>query len=143
MKIDKITLSDESVKFLSEKVSNSNVSLKDAINEWNRKQELKKYLSIGDVVKIKSHNLDDNNGKKGFIGAIPLECGLGFDPDKSGKFSMYGMNENELGGIGDYIGYELTPTGERISRDYLINYVKKAHLSHIMKNELAAALEMI
>lgn len=143
MKIDKISLSDESIKFLSEKLSKNNISLREAINEWNQKQEIKKYLSIGDIVKIKSHSMDDYNGEKGFIGAIIWECGLGHDPDQSGKFSIYGMNENKLEVFGDYLGYELIPTGNQISKNYLIDYIKKVDLTDVMKDELKAALEEI
>ena len=141
MKIDKITLSDESIKFLSEKTSKNNTSLREAINEWNHKQEIKKYLNIGDIVKIKTNSDDNNNGKKGFIGEIPMECGFSPDPEKSGKFLVFGKSDNDLECYGDYLGYELLPTGIRISKDDLINFMNGPNLHDDDRKILKIVLE--
>lgn len=136
MKTNKIKLPDGAIEFLSSVIEKDGMSLYEAITSWNRQQEVRKYLKVGDVVKIRREDESDYNGKKAFIGAVLHECGIGFDPDRSGKFAVYMLDYNERPIQGDLLGYELQPTGKSIGSDFLSEYIQNPNLRDSMREEL-------
>lgn len=143
MKTNKIILSDEIIDFLSKQTQEKAISLKEAITEWNREQEVRKYLGVGDIVKIYREDEGGLGGKKGFIGSVQHPCGAGFDPDRSGKFSVWLFEYNEYDFQADLLGYELEPTGESISHEELIEYMKNIDEKDTLYYELDNTLQEI
>lgn len=143
MKTKKIKLPDVAIDFLSNAIEEKKMSLNDAIIEWNRKQEVEKFLKVGDIVKIYCEDISDYRGKKGFIGAVLRKCGTGFDLDQSGKFSVYWFEYNGNNFQADFLGYELEPTGKSITREFLIDYIKNIDVSDTMHKELEKAIQEI
>lgn len=139
----KIKLPEETIEFLSNAIEKNKMSVNDAINAWNRKQEVEKFLKIGDIVKIYREDIIDYNGKKAFIGAILAECGTSSDPDKSGKFSVYLLECDDDPFLGVLLGYELEPTGESVTREFLTGYVQNAVLHYSSREELEKAIQEI
>ncbi|MDE1765068.1 MAG: hypothetical protein KGI27_02215 [Thaumarchaeota archaeon] len=143
MRTKKVKLPDEAIEFLSDAIEEKKMSVHDAVAAWNRKQEVRKFLKVGDVVKIYREDASDYNGKKAFIGAILHECGTGFDPDKSGKFSVYLLGSADGLIQGDLLGYELEPTGKSITREFVTEYIRNPNLRDSMREELKKAIEEI
>ena len=133
----KIILPEGAVEFLSDLIEQKKLSLQDAIVEWNKEQEVKKYLSEGVMVKVRTDpKMDDWHGKKGFIGKVLRPVGTVFDLERSGRFSVYFFEYESSHFQGDFIGYELIPTGEVITREEIIDYMKKIPKHDSMYKEL-------
>ncbi len=143
MKTEKIELSDDAIEFLSDIMKEENISIKDAIVEWNKKQEVRKFLKVGDIVKIRRQSVSDLNRKKGFIGAVLSPCGMGFDLDRSGKFSVYLFEYHGSNFQADLLGFELEPTGNMISKEFLEDYIKNIPIHDSMHEELEKAMQEI
>jgi len=143
MKTKKIKLPDETIDFLSDDMEQKNISLKDAINEWNGKQEIEKYLNVGDIVKVHREKFSDFSGKKGFIVAVLRPCGTGWEPEKSGKFSVYWFEYEGHQFQADLLGYELEPTRESVSKEFLEEYIKDIDASDSLYEELEQAIQEI
>lgn len=142
MAISKIKLTKEQIDFLSEKIQKG-FSLSDAIVEWNIVQEYRKGLTPGCVVKIVNEPKWSNYyGKKGFVAATLAEPGTGFDPEKSGKFSVYLLHGDESL-HGDMIGRSLESTGDFIEREFLINYKEKHGTDDFIRKELDSLLDSL
>lgn len=140
----KIKLPDGAVEFLSNLIEQKHMSVKDAIVEWNKMQEVQKYLSEGDMVKVRTDpKMDDWHGKKGFIGKVLRPVGTGFEPEKSGKFSVFFFEYDDFHFQGDFIGYELIPTGERVTKDEMIDFMKKIPKHDSMYEELEECTQLI
>lgn len=119
------------------------ISFRDAIAEWNQKQERGKYLKVGDIVKIRAGPISDHNGQKGFIGAVLRPVGTGWEDEKSGKFSVYWFEYEGNNFQGDYLGYELEPAGMSVDREFMSEYIKKIDPHDSLYEEIAQTIHQI
>jgi len=143
MRTKKIQMPNETIDFISDIMKQKNISLKDAINEWNRNQEIEKYLQVGAIVKVHREKFSDFSGKKGFIGAVLRPCGTGVEQEKSGKFSVYWFEYEGHRFQADLLGYELEPTGEAVSGEFLEEYIKDIDATDSLYEELEQAIQRI
>ena len=141
MTYGKIQLNDEQIKFLSEKTKEG-LSVYDAISKWNQRQERMKGLGPGVVVKVVNDPKWSNwYNKKGFIVKTLVEPGQGFDPDRSGKFSVYLFDGDPV--QGDLLGYTLKPIGEYIDREFLLEYKQKYGTDDFLREELDSLIKLV
>lgn len=143
VKSKKIKLEDSVITFLSNLMKEKVISLRDAIAEWNHEQEVKKYLKVGDIVTIRAGPLSDHNGQKGFIGTVLRPVGTGWESEKSGEFSVYWFEYERNNFQGDYLGYELEPTGKSVDRDFVSEYVKKIDPQDTLYEEISQVIHQI
>lgn len=135
----KINLSEEQINFLSEKINDGN-SLYDSVSKWNQKQEFAKRLEPGVMVKVIDNPKWSNYyNKKGFIAKTLVEPGMGFDPEKSGKFSVYLLDSDRV--HGDLLGSNLKPTGGYVEKDFLLDYREKYGTDDFIRGELDSLIE--
>ncbi|AJZ75425.1 hypothetical protein [Candidatus Nitrosotenuis cloacae] len=141
MKSKKIVLPDGAIEFLSDRIR-KDIPIEQAISEWNKKQESDKFLKIGDIVKI--HRLmkkDPFHGKRGFIATVLSPVGNYHDPERSGKFSVFIMEHSNNSISGSFLGSELEPTKETISKEFVENYLKTPTLNDTMREELKQLMQ--
>ncbi|MGY5148638.1 MAG: hypothetical protein ACW9W3_01075 [Candidatus Nitrosopumilus sp. bin_68KS] len=139
---NKIKLSEEQIHFLSNEIKEG-VSLYDSISKWNQKQELAKRLESGVMVKIIGDPKWSNYyNRKGFIAKTLVEPGMGFDPEKSGKFSVY-LLDGEQPIHGDLIGRLLKPLGEYVEKEFLLDYREKYGVDNFIRDELNSLIEQL
>ena len=143
MKSRKIKLEDDQIEFLSNVIKEKGASLRDAIAEWNQELERRKYLKVRDIVTIRAGPLSDHNGQKGFIGAVLRPVGTGWEEEKSGKFSVYWFEYEEINFQGDYLGYDLEPIGKSVDREFVSEYIKKIDHHDSLYEEIAQTIHEI
>jgi len=99
-------------------------------------------FTIGDVVKIDTTELDDENHKIGFIGAI-LHMPETMETNQTGEFSVYGIKDKKIIIYGDYAGEELIFQGKQISKKNLIECIEDRKLFPSMADELQKLLKKL